>query len=216
MNNNIVKVPYIDNLPINDFDRLEEIMELHASKIFISNINWPDEFPYLPSTAALVARNNTHMVVMYHVRGLDIRASEMTDNEMVCADSCCEFFVSDPIDGTYYNFEVNCIGTLKAAKRKSRQDYKLFNLDELSKVIRHTSLERKEARLTGIHSWRVAMCIPFDLIGFTSDTVPHRLAANFYKCADKSDHPHYVSWNPINTEHPDFHRPECFGILELQ
>ncbi|MBO7233161.1 MAG: hypothetical protein J6V16_08435, partial [Bacteroidales bacterium] len=25
--------------------------------------------------------------------------------------------------------------------------------------------------------------------------------------------PHYLSWQPINTEKPDFHRPEFFGTL---
>ena len=216
MNTRKAKIPYIDSLPINDFERLEEIMEQSAAKVLISTINWPDEFSYMPSTAALVARDSTHIVLLYQVRGLDIRATVMEDNEMVCADSCCEFFVNDPNDGTYYNFEMNCIGTMKAAKRKSRQEYELFSPNELSKIIRHTSLERKEVVLPGMHSWRVAMCIPFELIGVTNSTIPSRLSCNFYKCADKSLHPHYVSWNPINTEHPDFHRPEYFGILELE
>ena len=69
--------------------------------------------------------------------------------------------------------------------------------------------------MNGMHSWRVAMCIPYELIGFSSDTVPCQLSTNFYKCADKSDHPHFVSWNPIDTAAPDFHRPEFFGIMEL-
>lgn len=31
----------------------------------------------------------------------------------------------------------------------------------------------------------------------------------------RSSHPHYVSWNPIGTSSPDFHRPEYFGVLSL-
>ena len=32
---------------------------------------------------------------------------------------------------------------------------------------------------------------------------------------DKTAHPHYLSWSPIGTEKPDFHRPEFFGELVL-
>ena len=134
---------------------------------------------------------------------------------MVCHDSCCEFFVSDPSDGTYYNFEMNCIGTVKAAKRRSREEFQLFDQDRLRSIVRHTSLVRRQMDVEGIHSWQVAMCIPFELMGFTSDSIPDRLYANFYKCADKSGHPHFLSWNPVGTPNPDFHRPECFGILEF-
>ena len=41
------------------------------------------------------------------------------------------------------------------------------------------------------------------------------LKANFYKCGDKLSVPHYLSWNPVTTEKPDFHRPEYFGLLEF-
>lgn len=37
--------------------------------------------------------------------------------------------------------------------------------------------------------------------------------ANFYKCGDNTSKPHYLSWNPIGTESPDFHRPDFFGNL---
>ena len=41
------------------------------------------------------------------------------------------------------------------------------------------------------------------------------MRGNFYKC-DESVHPHFGVWNPVATPQPDFHRPECFGILRLQ
>ena len=34
--------------------------------------------------------------------------------------------------------------------------------------------------------------------------------------ADGTILPHYLSWNPIETPKPDFHRPEFFGELKLQ
>ena len=138
----------------------------------------------------------------------------MEDNGRVWEDSCCEFFMSDPEDGTYYNFEMNCIGTLLASKRKNRQDFRYFGKDELGQVVRHSSLERKEYGLTdGPYSWQTAICIPFSLVGINPDNLPGKIRANFYKCADKSAHPHFLSWNPVEIPEPDFHRPDYFGEL---
>ena len=39
------------------------------------------------------------------------------------------------------------------------------------------------------------------------------IKGNFYKCGAKTAHPHYVSWNAIESTPPDFHRPDCFGKL---
>ena len=145
---------------------------------------------------------------------MDLRAKAMEDNGPVWEDSCCEFFVGDPSDGTYYNFEMNCIGTLLAAKRKSRTDFRFFSREELDQVIRHSSLERKEYGTEGeLAGWQTAICIPFGLIGMDGGNLPENIRANFYKCGDKTAHPHFLSWNPVEVPHPDFHRPEFFGKL---
>ena len=39
--------------------------------------------------------------------------------------------------------------------------------------------------------------------------------ANFYKCGDMLSVPHYVTWNPVGTPKPDYHRPEYFGELKF-
>ena len=138
-----IQVPYIDDLEYLSLSELERILEEKGEKIYVDQVNWPDSYPYMPSTSVLVARTSSSLVLFYQVRGHDIRASLLDDNEMVCTDSCCEFFVQDPHDGTYYNFEVNCIGTLKAAKRRSRAEFDLFDQEQLSRVVRMTSLPRE-------------------------------------------------------------------------
>jgi hypothetical protein len=40
--------------------------------------------------------------------------------------------------------------------------------------------------------------------------------ANFFKCADKTSHPHWLTWNQVVNPVPKFHMPEYFGILEFQ
>ncbi|MEI3342563.1 MAG: carbohydrate-binding family 9-like protein [Coprobacter fastidiosus] len=67
--------------------------------------------------------------------------------------------------------------------------------------------------MQGIFAWELLVSIPFDLIGVNPESLPEKLYANFYKCADNSSLPHYLSWSPIETENPDFHRPEFFGEI---
>ena len=40
--------------------------------------------------------------------------------------------------------------------------------------------------------------------------------ANFYKCGDNTTKKHYLTWNPVKTKNPDFHRPEYFGLLNFK
>lgn len=211
-----LKIPFIPELESSDFKTLELKMETGAAKAAIDTVCWPGEFPYAPAATVSIARSATHIIVHYSVSGLDLRAVAMENNGPVWEDSCCEFFVGDPSDGTYYNFEMNCIGTLLAAKRKSREDFERFTPEKLAQVIRYSSLERKPYDISGkLCSWHSAICIPFSLIGMDGDRLPSSVRGNFYKCADKSAHPHFLSWNPVQVPHPDFHRPEFFGEIIL-
>lgn len=210
-----INVPYIEGLESLTFQEMGKAMEIHAAKDFISTVNWQD-YPYRPAVSFSIARSDSHIVIMYSVRGLDLRAAALEDNGPVWEDSCCEFFMSHPSDGTYYNFELNCIGTLLASNRRSRNDADMFTQEQLDRIIRHTTLERKLTEEAGeIRCWDVAMCIPFNLIGLDAEALPESIRANFYKCGDKTAHPHFLSWNPIDLPKPDFHRPEFFGELRF-
>ena len=212
----ILSVPYIDGLEKYEFNAMALKMEAEAAKTYIDTVCWPGEYPYMPDAAVSIARSASHIVIWYRVNGLDLRAKAMEDNGPVWEDSCCEFFVGVPGDGTYCNFEMNCIGTVLASKRKSREEFTLFTEEQLGRIRRFSSLERREYDESGdIFSWRAAVCIPLELIGLDGTRLPDSVRANFYKCADKTAHPHFLSWNPVEVPQPDFHRPEFFGKLEF-
>ena len=212
-----IKVPFVEGLEKMNLEELDLAMEKMASKFAVCENNWPKEAPYTPDCNGAIARCGSHLAVIFHVRGLDLRASVLEDNGHCWEDSCCEFFISDPYDGTYYNFELNCIGSLISAKRTSRLDSTLQDPDKLKQVIRFSSLEHKPFTAADrIFSWTVAMLIPFELIGMDWNSLPVSVRGNFYKCGDKTAHPHFLSWNPIRTPKPDFHRPEYFGELLLR
>ena len=60
--------------------------------------------------------------------------------------------------------------------------------------------------------WGMTIVIPPEIFGLDSFQGV-TLEGNLYKCADKAKTPHYLSAFPINTEKPDFHRPEFFQVL---
>lgn len=211
-----MNLPVIEELSIESLQEIEKALTKSGQHFSIDTINW-EEYPHLPKVDAHIARSDSHLVVMYNVEGPNLRAKAMEDNGPVWEDSCCEFFVSHPSDGTYYNFELNCVGTLLVAKRTGRHDAKHWNKEDLDKVLRYSSLERKEYDITGkVETWTVAMCIPLNLIGLDTDDLPKELRANFYKCGDKTADVHFVSWAPIDLPSPNFHCPQFFGKLILE
>lgn len=218
-----LKIPYIEGLDkAKDFNEFAQMLENAAGKTGtgkddIDTVNWPEDFPYSPECMFFLGWCQKGLGIMYKVKGLDLRAQALEDNGPVWEDSCCEFFISDPSDGTYYNFETNCIGTLLAAKRKSREDCVHFTEDKLKKIRRFSSNEHKAVEINDKEfSWQLGIFIPFSLIGISKDNIPSQLKANFYKCGDKTAHVHFLSWSPIECQTPDFHRPDFFGTLELE
>lgn len=43
-----------------------------------------------------------------------------------------------------------------------------------------------------------------------------QLRGNFYKCGNLTKQKHYLSWNAIESDTLNFHKPECFGVLKLE
>ncbi len=162
--------------------------------------------------------NDTHLCITWQVRGEQLKAVHTQDLERVSADSCVEFFCQVEGDEHYFNFEFNCIGVMTASYRKGRaEDVRKLPLEDLSQILRYSSVgtEPFEER-DGEHEWELSVQIPFDLLRkYSGKQEICSLRGNFYKCADDTKKKHYVSWNPIPTEKPDFHRPEYFGVITL-
>ena len=204
-----LRIPLLAGLEETDMDTA---LELGGARFIVDRVNWPDAFPYAPLCGGRIARTEDSLIVDFHVSGLDLRVQNLSDNQRQWEDSCCEFFVADPSDGTYYNFELTCIGSLLAAKRTSRTEKTMFTGAQLGRVIRHSTLPRKEFHSEGgPFSWSVALLVPFDLIGVDPADLPPSLKGNFYKCGDGLTVPHYITWAPIDTPRPDYHRPEFFA-----
>ena len=204
-------------VPFVNFEKsdLDSVMELQGARFDVDVLNWPKEWPYAPLCSGRIARTEGSLVVDFRVSGLDLRAENKNDNGSQWEDSCVEFFVQDPDGSVYYNFEINALGKVLACTGAGRSNRKPRPAEEMEAIARFASVKKLDSEKEGLQSWRVCIIIPFELIGVDPENLPAKLRANFYKCGDKTTHPHFVSWNPIDTPNPDFHRPEFFGELIL-
>jgi len=57
-----------------------------------------------------------------------------------------------------------------------------------------------------------AACFSFSAL---TDLGGRTARANVYKCASGLSVKHYVTWRPIQTPTPDYHRPEFFGEVRF-
>lgn len=179
----------------------------------LEEVPWAAEFPYKPEVTISAAHNAGSILLRFDVVEEDVRAVCLEGNGPVWEDSCVEFFVKSPDSPFYFNFETNCIGTGLAAKRTDRSNCTHFSPELMDRIVRRSSLPVEKAG-GGEGKWNLELEIPFDVLD--CGPRPESLMANFYKCGDRTARPHFVSWAPIDTPSPDFHRPEFFGKLNLE
>ena len=216
-----LKVPFISG----ETQDLDTALELGGARFDVNCVNWPETFPYAPFCSGRIARTQDALVVDFRVSGLDLRTRNTEDNGRQWEDSCVEVFIKDPVKADYYNFEINALGKVLACYGPTREGRARRPESEMKQILRFGSrlpvtagndvIPGPTGDLQGLQTWRVGVVIPFGLIGLDPANLPHSIRANFYKCGDKTAHPHYLSWSPIDTPKPDFHRPDFFGELLL-
>ena len=177
------------------------------------NMNWAaNQGTALPTVMANITVSTEFFQVDFSVEEpIDcFRAEVMEDCGRSWEDSCVEIFLQNPANpAEYYNFETTSRGFLLAAHGPDRDNRTILDSAQLAQVQRSKQL----ASVIGdFVCWGMSVRIPASLFGLTSFEGV-QLRGNLYKCADKSKTPHYLSAFPIETEKPDFHRPEFFDIL---
>lgn len=179
-------------------------------------LNWADEFPYRPYVAFRAFHNDSHLFVEYEVNEEYTRAIETRNGHDVYKDSCVEFFVMPEGSSHYYNFEWNAIGTLCMSRRTSRHDPADAPAQVLESVLSSSSYGCMAfAEIHGDNHWKLRVAIPCSALFGDNLESWHgaRLKGNFYKCGDELSKPHFITFYPISTASPDYHRPEFFGEI---
>lgn len=198
-------------------EQIDNIISQKCDREPIANVNWPEEYPYSPNVEFVALNDGDNIYLKYWVSEQKSLARTLEDMGPVWTDSCVEFFISFD-DSGYYNFEFNCIGTALLAFRKVKLEPTSASEEVLQAIERYPSLERVAFEEKSVGEWSLMVKIPKEsLFKHTFDTLSGvKATANFYKCGDDLKVPHFISWNRIDVETPNFHLPSFFGDVEFE
>ena len=185
-----------------DWDKIPELVVSTNLWLPASGITMKQQLCY--NSQAIYVRQTTNEK--------KIRAEHRGTLCQVCEDSCMEFFFMPDGDSRYINFEINPNGSIYLGIGRGREDRvrlipkmseKLFNI--------RTSVTNG--------GWEAIYEIPIAFLElFYSPNLfasGKAIRANCYKCGDLTENKHYISWNEVTSQTPDFHRPEDFGVMKF-
>jgi len=193
----------------------------------------PQSSNHHPQVTCKVLYDDAKLYWSFFVRDRYVLAEKLEYQSQVCEDSCVEFFIHPAGASGYFGFETNCIGTmlLKYIEDPTRtptgfvKATRVPEADVTGVMVWHSISERPYLPENPEPlEWRVDVSVPFDLFGkyipnftppISTPRAPGTLwKGNFFKCADKSSHPHWASWAPTG-EALNFHVPRYFGELRF-
>ena len=176
-----------------------------------------------PQTEAKLLYDDQAIYVIFRVKDQYVRAIAKETHGKVWQDSCVEFFFTPDktIEAGYFNLEMNCGGTfLLNLNTKARYGRSLDLADCQQIEVAHTLPKIIDPEITQPTTWCVEYRLPIDIIekyANVSRPAPGVIwRANFYKCADRTSHPHWLTWNKVDHPTPNFHLPEHFGHIKFK
>lgn len=193
-------------------------------------INSPElkDSDHRPITLVKSVYDDNGLYVLFKSSDRYVRCVNTGFQSNTCEDSCVELFLRPKPwagieHGGYFNFEINCGGALKCRYTTMSIDgVRIFSLkidreDLNSFNIYHSLPEIVEPEIDAPTTWYIGLYTPFKFyeryVGAFEKMAGRNWHGNFYKCGNKTSHPHYGSWTLLNQ--PTFHLPNCFGELNF-
>ena len=217
----ILRIPFLGESLSSDYQEMRATLLKSGVPLKIDKINW-QEYPFQPEVKVICGYSYTQILLLFEVENDFFRATAKVDQDSVWEDSCVEFFVTsqnvEEFSGqllekiVYRNFEFNCQGVCFSASG-TKSDRTLLEADEMASILRFPVIQSQNQPEEGDRfNWELIVAIPLDLLGLKRGDC---FFANFYKCGDLTREVHFLSWNPIAAESPDFHLPGFFGKVQL-
>lgn len=184
----------------------------------LNSYHWEQNPPYRPKTLfkiAFIRREGFYCVLKCYEKN---PKTVFTENDSpVYLDSCVEFFIA-PVCGRseYLNVECNSLGVSLCEFGEGRQNRQLVY-----------SLIKMRPQVTPLRGadefgeyWGVNIVVSLQLIsklyGISSEQlVINTFRANFYKCGDETEIPHYIAFSPVSSPALGFHNPACFHSFTI-
>lgn len=187
----------------------------------------PESTAHHPATNCKMLHDNLNIYGLFQVKDRYVRAVTENYNEQVCKDSCVEFFVEPSVKCGYFNFEFSANGTFLLYHvrdhRRGHNGFADFNPVSAKSAGRiqvfHSLSGKIDPEIDVPTTWELGFKIPLALFADETKQEINELSgktwrANFYKCGDKTSHPHWISWQPIDQK--NFHLPENFGEISFE
>ncbi len=181
----------------------------------------PKSSCHRPRTQVKICYNPSDIFVLFRVEDRYVRSRHTEYNAKVHEDSCVEWFIQPPGSEGYYNIEVNGGGTLhvnyiidpERDETGKRRDMRSIPPDIAKMIKIQSTLPRiVDPEIVTPVTWLLAIQIPVEFFTYFSriyDINGSVWQGNLYKCGDKTSHPHWGAWKPI--DELNFHQPACFG-----
>jgi hypothetical protein len=186
----------------------------------------PEGSDHRPRTRARLLHAADALAGIFRVEDRYVRSLHTRHGDPVYEDSCVEIFLEPRPGRGYLNFEMNAGGALLVGHvtdpRRVAGGFAGFaRLDEreASGVRVRSSLPRRvDPEIVEPVVWELAFEIPKALlegrVGPLGPLGGQTWRANLFKCADRTSHPHWASWAPLDER--NFHLPRCFGSLRFE
>ena len=189
---------------------LKDVPEMH-----IENFNWEEPHFSRPETYMrfFAVKNKGYFAFMRSFEKPILKRYTKRDDP-VWTDSCLEVFLA-PVEGReeYMNFEMNANGAYLTQFGKCRES-RIF-MKDLTTLTPTVNAQIDEEN----GSWQIGLFIPESLIselyGVDFHVGEGKIRGNFYKCADDSPSPHYLSLFPVGSAELGFHNPAAFGTINI-
>ena len=182
-----------------------------APIVEIANNTW--NYPYAPRmTAKMTYITDKGIVVRLECFEKEPFTRYTKPYDPVYTDSCMECFFNlcpEKIKD-YINLETNSNGAYIFSFGPGRGDVRTHFGPKLG-ITPEVKITKTDASwIADIVIGNDALCAVYGDFEVKSG---HTFIANFYKCGQDGDNPHFITWNKVETPKPDFHRPEFFGTV---
>jgi hypothetical protein len=165
-----------------------------------------------------IAHFNNGICIHYKVSEPYLKVKSRKPNGDVHKDNCVEFFINFNNEDAYYNFEFNCVGSVKGGYGNNRMDREPLRGDLLKRIEDQMSISISNLNESKFIQWEATIIIPHSVF------YQHKIQSlrgltcrcNFTKCGDDLPVPHYFSWVKMGGESPDFHQPLFFGEVRFE
>ena len=185
----------------------------------------PESSEHYPKVLAKVVHDADSINGIFQVEDRYVKSVHTHYQDMVCTDSCVEFFIKPSVGNGYFNLEMNAGGAFLFYYVKNHQvegdaykEYMHVDPKDAAFVTVKTSLPPVvDPEITEPLTWRCQFAIDRKAMepycGPLGTLSGQTWKCNFYKCGDKTSHPHWISWAPVPIL--NFHLPDCFQDFVL-